>query len=140
VNSAFGLVQHQKVLNTVCAYSHEHWPQCDTTDTILQVQTAADSGKHDDTGAIKHGLIKLIPHKCLPDTGEEDNPNTVQSYLRGILAPDLSKAWRGFNNTLTATLLCPVDHLAMMKANPDESVDVHLPRMFTDCMRSLGRE
>ena len=45
---------------------------------------------------------------------------TVQSYVEDIRAPDLSKTWRGFENILTAALLCPVDHLAAMKADPDE--------------------
>lgn len=102
---------------------------------LFQVQTAADGGKHDDTGAMKSSMIKLIPHKCLPDVGRDNDANTAESYLKDIRAPYLNKAWRGFNNILTATLLCPVEHLATMRADPEESVSgpVHPLRTFADC-------
>ena len=50
----------------------------------------------------------------------------AQFYVLGILVPEITKAWCGFNNILTATLLCPVDHFATIKADPDESVGAYL--------------
>ena len=80
---------------------------------------AVDKGKHDNTGGVKHDIIKLILQRCLPSAGGSGKM-TVQSYVEDLQAPDLSKTWHGFKNVLTAALLCLVDHLAAMKANPDE--------------------
>jgi len=106
----------------------------------FQVQSAADSRKHDDTGAMKSSLIRLIPCKCLPDPGTDDDPRTPQSYVSGLRAPELNKAWHGFNHALTAPLLCPVDHLATMKADPDELAEAHLPQTIAEPLCSSGPE
>ena len=76
---------------------------------------------------MKGNIIKLIPCKCLLDPRGDDNQNTAQSYVLNLQALELTKAWRGFNHPLTATLLCPVDYLSAMKESPDESVAPPLP-------------
>ena len=76
---------------------------------------------------MKQALIKLIPRKCLPDPGSDETPKTAQSYVSDVRVPEINKAWRGFNHPLTAALLCPVDDLATMKADPDELVRARLP-------------
>lgn len=128
----------QKISNTVLPCSYENLIQCVVVEAAFQVQTAADGGKHDDTSAIKPRIVKLIPYKYLVGVGGENGPRSVPSCVEKIQAPDLKKAWRGFNNVLTATLLCPVDYLNAMKETPDESVNVHSPRAFTDRPCSPG--
>jgi hypothetical protein len=99
-----------------------------------QVQSAADGGKHNDTGSIKTGIINIFPRKCLQDLGG----TTPEDYLTDIQAPDLNKSWRGFGSTLTAIFLCPVDHVETMKANPAKSVIVHISESLADRVEILG--
>ena len=44
----------------------------------------------------------------------------------GVANPGISKSWRGWENVITARLLCPVDSLAEFKANPEEYVNTSL--------------
>ena len=71
----------QKILNFVCVVVWLIFAFCVTRRHVPQVQSAADGGKHDDTGTMKQSLIWLIPRKCLPDPGSDDDPRTAQSYV-----------------------------------------------------------
>lgn len=57
-----------------------------------------------------------------------------------IKNPGLSKSWRGWGTNITARLLCPIDYVAQFKENPDEYVNVPLPRSYTESTLSSTRE
>ena len=95
----------------------------------VQVQFVADSGKHDDTAAMKTNILKIIPQDCLRVLGGDAS---LESYFKDIKTPDLHKIWRGFGNILTALFLCPVDHLEVMKTDPDAFVNTHIQKTSAD--------
>lgn len=71
---------------------------------------------------MKTDILKLIPEKYLPDTVIEGIVRKVAtSYIdRDLIAcPETSKVWRGFNNTITARLLCPAKHIEQFKRDPE---------------------
>ena len=71
---------------------------------------------------MKTDILKLIPEKYLPDTVIEGIVRKVAtSYIDHdlITCPETSKVWRGFNNTITARLLCPAKHIEQFKRDPE---------------------
>ena len=54
--------------------------------------------------------------------------------------PGLSKSWRGWGTNITARLLCHIDFVAQFKENPDEYVNVPLPRSYIESTSSSTRE
>lgn len=44
----------------------------------------------------------------------------VNAYQHiSVKNPGTTKSWRGWESLITARLLCPIDHLAEFKADPD---------------------
>jgi hypothetical protein len=67
---------------------------------------------------MKVDILKLIPEKYLLDTGAEGVIRKVAALYIGNPAPESSKIWRGFNNGITAWLLCPAKYIEQFKRDP----------------------
>jgi len=68
---------------------------------------------------MKRDIINLIPAEYLPNSGSNDLLQNVPSAHIKSRNPDMHKAWRGFDNPITARLLCPANHLERMKVDPE---------------------
>jgi len=68
---------------------------------------------------MKREIINLIPSVYLPNSGNNGPLQNVPSAYIESRNADMHKAWRGFDNPITARLLCPVNHLEKMKADPE---------------------
>jgi len=66
---------------------------------------------------MKRDVINLIPPEYLPGLGGSEALQNVPSAHIGYQNPDMHKAWCGFDNPITARLLCPVNHLERMKVD-----------------------
>ena len=84
-----------------------------------QVQRKANGGKDTDSKNMKRDVINLIPQEYLPGSGGGGSLQNVPSAHIGYRNPDMHKAWRGFDNSITSRLLCPVNHLEKMKVDPE---------------------
>ena len=62
--------------------------------------------------------LMLIPQTCLP-LDQNRNPPTNVYQLINVMNPGTSKCWCGWQNLVTARLLCPADHLAEFDVNPE---------------------
>lgn len=71
---------------------------------------------------MKSDLIGFISQEYLPDSGGNGFPQNVASVYTELQNPDMHKAWRGFENPVTARLLCPANYLERMKADPEGCV------------------
>jgi hypothetical protein len=100
-----------------------------------QVQSRADEGKHSDTRDMKKYIIGFIPRKLFPDA-DGCTAGYIRSYT-SCLSPNTIKSWRGFENILTARLLCPVDYLEAMKADPEQSADPSLLEITSTADRTM---
>jgi len=68
---------------------------------------------------MKRDVINLIPQEYLPSLSGDGSLQNVASAHIEYRNPDMHKAWRGFDNPITARLLCPVNHLEKMKVDPE---------------------
>ena len=68
---------------------------------------------------MKTKILDLIPEKYLPDTGAEGVVRKVAASYIETPSPWTSKVWRGFNNIITARLLCPAKYLGRFKGDPE---------------------
>ena len=68
---------------------------------------------------MKVDILKLIPENYLPDTGAEGVVRKVAASYIDSPTPESSKIWRGFNNGITARLLCPAKYIEQFKRDPD---------------------
>lgn len=73
---------------------------------------------------MKTDILGLIPEKYLPDTSAEGIVRRVAASYIDSPSPGTSKVWRGFNNTITARLLCPAKYLEQFKGNPEGYVQL----------------
>ena len=62
---------------------------------------------------MKRDIISLIQSEYLQDSSGNGAPRL------GYQNADMHKAWRGFDHPITARLLCPVNHLGRIKADPE---------------------
>jgi hypothetical protein len=76
---------------------------------------------------MKKHVIGFIPRKLFPDV-DGHAAGGIHSYTT-CLSPNTIKSWRGFENILTARLMCPVDYLEAMKADPEQSADLSPPEI-----------
>jgi len=86
---------------------------------VSQVQRAANGAKDSDTKRMKTDILDLIPEKYLPETGGEGIVRKVAASYIESQSPGTSKVWRGFNNAITARLLCPAKYIEQFKGDPD---------------------
>lgn len=96
-------------------------PDCSGADPH-QIQKKANGGKDSDCKDIKRQIIHLIPPEYLPNSGDNGPLQNVPSAHIKFRNPEMHKAWRGFDNPITTRLLCPVNYLEMMKADPEGCV------------------
>ena len=83
-----------------------------------QVQSIASQGRQSDTKTLKQAVIALIPEHYLPRS--EDGNTAVNVYkLVNVKIPGATKTWRGWETLITARLLCPIDDVAELIANPE---------------------
>ena len=54
--------------------------------------------------------------------------------------PGGNKAWRGWGNTITARLLCPIDYIGQFKENPDEYANTSAVICHSESIFSTGRK
>ena len=67
---------------------------------------------------MKTNILGLIPEMYLPDTGTEGIVRKVAASYINLPSPETTKVWRGFNNTITARLLCPAKYIERFKGDP----------------------
>lgn len=107
------------ITNKVRPHLHNHCSLKVIVITKRQAQSIADQGKQSDTKGIKFNIITLIPRKYLPL--DRDGNATVNAYQHiRVVNPDSTKTWRGWGNTITARLLCPISYIDQFDADPDE--------------------
>ncbi|KAF9789208.1 hypothetical protein BJ322DRAFT_1105075 [Thelephora terrestris] len=85
---------------------------------INKVQSVASQARQSDTKSIKQSIVALIPQKYLP---LDENGNALANAYQvvSVKNPGALKSWRGWESLITARLLCPIDHLAEFKIDPD---------------------
>ena len=57
--------------------------------------------------------------KYLPPGQDGDTTASIYQHIN-VRNPSAFKTWRSWENLITARLLCPIDHLAAFKADPDK--------------------
>lgn len=69
---------------------------------------------------MKTNILRLVPEKYLPDAIVDNTiiRKVAASYI-DLPTPEASKAWRGFNHTVTARLLCPAKYIEQFKRDPE---------------------
>lgn len=72
---------------------------------------------------MKTDILGLIPEKYLPDTSGGGVVRKVAASYIDSPHPEASKVWRGFNNAITARLLCPAKHIEKFKRDPEGYVE-----------------
>ena len=87
--------------------------------TVRQIQSVAYQARQSDTKTIKHAIVTLIPWEYLP-LDEYGNAPINAYHAVPVKNPGSLKSWRGWESLVTARLLCPIDHLAQFKTDPDE--------------------
>ena len=87
--------------------------------TVRQIQSVASQARQSDTKTIKHAIVTLIPREYLP-LDEHGNAPINAYHAVPVKNPGSLKSWRGWESLVTAQLLCPIDHLAQFKTDPDE--------------------
>jgi len=68
---------------------------------------------------MKTNILGLIPEMYLPDTSTEGIIRKVTASYINLPSPETTKDWRGFNNTITARLLCPAKYVEQFKGDPE---------------------
>jgi len=81
----------------------------------------ADQAKQSDTKNTKSGIVTLIPSRYFPQDRDGNMAANAHQYVN-IKDPGKMKSWRGWNNSITARLLCPIDYIDQFNENPDEYV------------------
>ena len=101
------------------ARAHLHY-STETTQLIPnQVQSIADQAKQSDTKGIKREIISLIPKKYFPPNADGSTAVNIHHHI-GVTNPGIHKSWRGWENVVTARLLCPIDSIAEFESDSDE--------------------
>jgi len=79
---------------------------------------------------MKTNILGLIPEMYLPDTSTKGIVRKVAALYINLPSPETTKVWRGFNNTITACLLCPAKYIGQLKGDPEGYAQCFSYRIF----------
>ncbi|KAF9778072.1 hypothetical protein BJ322DRAFT_1114612 [Thelephora terrestris] len=84
-----------------------------------QVQSAASRARQTDTKTLKQAIITIIPQKYFL-CGDDGSAaaNALSEFTKLVMNPASTKSWCGWENLVTARLLCPIDNLSEFKVDP----------------------
>ena len=98
-----------------------------------------DCAKQLDTKGIKCKIAMILSQKYFPPI--RGNTMAVNTHLYiAVQNPGTTKSWHGWGNPITARLLCPINHVAEFKANPEEYVRIFPLRFSIEGQHSAAPE